>query len=126
MRGQTGEQCFGSLALEPVLQEKVGRWQPLHSKLGQQERMPWDSWHRTKDLGGKIRPLLYIRFHEALPSRAICSQAAGRIVEISLESDSRSIVERMRQRSRRVNPFETEITQRQRREEWGAGRHGVH
>jgi hypothetical protein len=56
--------------------------------------------------------------HKSAPYLAVCSQYGLSIVQVTLQHDGAAIVERMGQRSWRMNPIEAMIPQWQRAEKW--------
>src|SRR5271163_554645 len=91
-----------------------------------QQRMPRKQVNGTKHFGGQVAPALGERQHEPAPSYAILTQRGISVAQIALQRDRGTVVKGMRQRARRVNPFEPVIRQRQRGEKWRPGSQWMH
>src|SRR5580693_1068649 len=81
--------------------------------------------NRLKDFFRELHPMICERFKEAAPAFAIGTQSVLRILQIALQHDGGAIVQRMRERSRRVNPFQAILLKWERRKKWRANAHRV-
>jgi len=71
-----------------------------------------------KNFRRQVRPALDKRLHESAPGPAVITQRRFSVMQIALKCNRGAIVKGMRQGTRRVNPFESVIRQRQRGKKW--------
>src|SRR5580704_2783528 len=82
--------------------------------------------NRAKHVGGEFTPALDKRLHELPPRIAVRTERSLGIAQVPFQYDCGSIIERMGERSRRMNPLQSMIFERQRREERRPGAHRMH
>src|SRR5580700_8037207 len=83
--------------------------------------MPREQADRTQDFRCKLIPVSGVWFHERAPGGAVGAKRVCGFAQVTLQHDCGAIVERMCQRSGRVNPFQSVIAQGQCGEKWRAG-----
>src|SRR5713226_6964120 len=82
--------------------------------------------NRAKHFGSEFTPALDKRLHELAPRIAVYTERSLGIAQVALQHDCGSVVERMGERGWRMNPLQSMIFERQRREERRPGTHGMH
>src|SRR5256886_17688034 len=75
--------------------------------------------NRAENFWRKILPAVNKRPHELDPRITVDTKGGFGCAEIAFQHDCGSVVERMGEHSRRMNPSQSVVVQRQRREEWG-------
>ena len=88
--------------------------------------MPRQQRNRPQHLRRQFVPVLGEWPEHPSPLLAVLAERALGLAEIALQNYRRAIVQGMRQRRRWLNPFQSVIAQRQRREERRGQRHGMH
>src|SRR5260370_41358148 len=82
--------------------------------------------NRAKHFGSEFTPALDKRLHELAPRIAVYTERSLGIAQVALQHDCGSVVERMGERGRRMNPLQSMIFQRHRREERRPSTHRTH
>ena len=104
----SGDACE-KRACPRVFEENVGKeacWhQRRNPKPCQQKWMAWKMHNRLKDFFRELHPMCCQRLKEVAPAFAIGTQSVLRILQVALQHDGGTIVQRMREWSRRMNPF---------------------
>ena len=78
--------------------------------------------HRLQKFASQFFPIARERFHEPAIPLGIAGKSVGCKIDISMQAGCGAVIERMRQRDVRLNPFESESLQRKRFEKWRASR----
>ena len=65
------------------------------------------------------------RFHQPPPGLAITSESGNGHGQVGIQQYRRAVIERMRERSRRMNPLQPILWQRKRRKKWRSRRKGM-
>ena len=113
---------LGELALGEGLR-RLERGQP---EARHAQRMMRNPQYWPKSVFRELPPVVSRGLHQTPPSLAVYAQRAFRLPKVALQHHCRSIVERMRQRRISVDPLQSVILERQRREERRSGREGMH
>jgi hypothetical protein len=95
-------------------------------QMRQQQGMPGKQMDRPQHLGSKFSPMLGKPTHQPAPLLAIFPKRSFGGAKIVLQHHRCTVVERMGQRRRRMDPFQAVVAQGQRREEWRSRSHRVH
>src|SRR5580700_586158 len=74
--------------------------------------------NRPQYLWSKFRPAFDERTHELGPLWSVDPKGIFGCVQITFQHHSRAVIERVSQRSWRVNPLQAVVDQGQRREKW--------
>src|SRR5580698_9939431 len=77
--------------------------------------------HRRKYFARKRRPVLRERFHQPTPRSGITPKRVFRMRKVTLKQHRCPVIERMRQRRWRMNPFQPVLAKRNRRKKWRTG-----
>src|SRR5215467_4964898 len=85
--------------------------QTVHPKARHQQRMGWDREYRSQYLQHQLLPVLYKWQHQIDPDVCILTQGSSRVLESALQCDRGSVVKRVGQWSRRVNPFKAVLVE---------------
>src|SRR6266852_5017269 len=125
MRREPRKERLGALAAKKMRQHFRGR-ESREPKTCQQKRMAREHMQRPQNFPGEIGPALGKRLHQAAPALAVLAEGKFCIAEIALEHYRGAVVERMRERRRRMNPLEAVALQRKRRKKWRASSQGMH
>src|SRR5690348_5864934 len=80
----------------------------------------------AQQYGSQFGPMRDQLAYQRVPGFSIFAECANRIVQVALEDDGGAIIERMGDRSWRLNPLEPILVKRQRRKEWGCCGHWMH
>jgi hypothetical protein len=111
MRGQSGEEGPSAFPLEPR-SEVDGRAEAERSESSRRQRMPWNRPAAEKKRLEQFATLDERR-HELPIGLGVGAKAGRSVFDGALEHDRRAVVERMRQRSRRLDEIEAVIGERQ-------------
>src|SRR6266478_5058332 len=125
MRRQPREERLGALAAKKMRQNFRGR-KSREPKTCQQKWMAREYMQRLQNFPGEISPALGERLRQAAPALAVLAERRFGIAEIALEHHRGAVIQRMRERRRRMNPLEAVALQRKRRKKWRARSQRVH
>src|ERR1022692_4985468 len=120
---QSGEERLGSCAVKPMFGNRDRRWKSDQPQMREQYGMPGKQMDRPQHLGSEFSPVLGKRTHQPAPLFAIFPKGSFGGAKIALQHYRCTVVERMRQRRGRMNPFQAMVAQGQRREEWRSRSH---
>ena len=90
------------------------------------QKGPGRETHGPQNLRREPRPLADKWFHDAAVHSSIAPQFSSRRRQRALQNRGRSAVERVRQRQRRLNPFEPVLFQGKRGKDWRSHRQRMH
>ena len=116
MRGVAGEECLRAVAAEPAGDAR-GRANGLKAEPPHEDGMSGDPDRRCQHVAGELGPGRDERRVQPHPVRSAGAQPSRRRLDRSLEHGRGSIVERVRERGRRLHPLESVRAQRQAAEE---------
>src|ERR1017187_10674461 len=108
---QAREECPGSFVTKPA-GNSSGRPERDHAKTRHQPGMSGNKGNGTQYLRCKFSPALGKRTHELVPCWSVDPQRISCFIEATFQHHRRAVIERMRQRSRRVNPLQAVAFQR--------------
>lgn len=124
MRCQTGEKTARGFTGKPVFRQRPRRAQAAQAESQQCQRVAWRSQRPEQGLF-EHTPGGHQRCHELPIRRGILPKRLACHLYRALEEGCRSVVERVGQRYRRVNPFHPVLVQREAAEEGGHDRQGM-
>ena len=78
--------------------------------------------HGLQKFVGQFFPVMRERLHQPAISARVAEESFRCKIDISIQAGRGAIIERMRERDVRLNPFESDSFQRKRFEKWGASR----
>src|SRR6476659_7830649 len=116
MSSETGKQRACALAVK-AMRDCFRRKERIRSKARHQPRMLRDRENWAKHVRSELAPVLDKGLHEPAPSIAVDAQGSLGVFKLAFQDNRRSIVKRVGERSRRMNPFQAVILQGERREE---------
>ena len=125
MGGQAGEQGLRAVAAKAGFRQAPGGANSRHPKPGEQQGVAGHAEWR-QHVVAQARPGAGEGLEEGAPGFAIAAQIGGRAGDGTLQNDSIAVVERVGQRSVRVNPLQAVGGQRPLFEAWRAHGQRVH
>src|SRR5580692_6195668 len=88
---------------------RPGRTECVRRKPRHEPGMFRNRANRAKHVGGEFTPALDKRLHELAPRIAVCTERSLGIAQVALQQNCGSVVERMGERSWRMNPLQSMI-----------------
>src|SRR5438876_12310651 len=101
MRRQPGKECFCPFFAKTAHQKLRGG-ESIQSQAREQQRVTRETGHGGENFRSQLSPLLSEGSHEYAPGVAIALERRFSITEIAYQHRRRPVVQRMRQRCRRV------------------------
>src|SRR5579872_1224635 len=121
VRGETGEYRLYTFAPERSCQSPCRKECP-HPEFRKETGMPRHRPDRTEHTVCKITPPLCKRSEQVLPCFFVRAQRCGCDIQIPFQRDRGSVIERMRECCRRMDPLETMLMQGERGKEGRSNR----
>ena len=110
---EPGEERLGSRIAKPVFGERRCGRETNQSEARQQQGMPRKQVNRTQDFRRQYLPMFREVTHEPAPLLTVFAEYSFGVAEVALQGHGRSVVERMRQGRRRVDPLQSVFVQGQ-------------
>src|ERR1039457_2844168 len=106
MSRQSREERLGSRAVKPMFGNRDRRRKSDQPQMREQYGMPGKQMNRPQHLGSEFSPALGKRTHQPAPLLAIFPKGSFGGAKIALQHYRCTVVERMRQRRERMDPFQ--------------------
>src|SRR6202041_3126982 len=126
MRRHSREKRLRPRVAKTKIGNRVCRRQSSQPKSRQQKRMSRKNVNRSQHFRRENLPVSRKRFHQPPPTPRIATECLSHLPEIPIEKYHCPIIQRMRQRGRRVNPLEAAIGEGKCAEKWRACRERMH
>jgi hypothetical protein len=123
VRGDAGEQPAGLCAGEPAARETLSRSQGLQPEARHRQRVPWPA-QRREDRGEHARPVAHDRSDQTVVASGIHTKRGRRLGNRPAHDRRRSLVERVGQRHRWIDPLKPVAGEGQRPEKGDAMANG--